>query len=111
MVVRGIGGPEPIKPSKPSDKPEKVRTNLNNIGKDEVSISEDAKQILQKKQAEEIALSTIKNIPEIRESAVERGRRFIESGEYKSEKAIEKVSEKIGEEIVASLLVREEDKS
>lgn len=110
MFIRGVGGPEPIKPNNTVSKSAKVNINQNNqISRDEVSISEDAKQILQRKQAEEIALTIIRNTPDIRQSAVERGRRFIESGEYKSEKAIENVSKKIGEEIITSALIRKED--
>ncbi len=108
MFIRGVGGSEPIKPSKSSAKHEKINLNPG-ISHDEVSISDDAKQILQKKQARDIALNTIKDIPDIRPSAVERGKKFIESGEYKSDKAIEFVSKKIGEEIVASIIVRNED--
>lgn len=109
MVVRGVGGPEPIKPSKNTEKVERAKGGSNAIGSDEVSISEDARQILNRKQAKEIALSTVRNLPDIRPSAVERGKRFIESGEYKSEKAIDNVSKKLGEEIVTSLFIRKED--
>ncbi|MCS7298671.1 MAG: flagellar biosynthesis anti-sigma factor FlgM [Spirochaetia bacterium] len=110
MFIRGVGGPEPIKPNNTVSKGGKVNINQNNqVSRDEVSISEDAKQILQRKQAEDVALATIRNTPDIRQSAVERGKRFIESGEYKSEKAIENVSKKISDEIIASAMIRKED--
>lgn len=108
MVVRGVGGPEPIKPSKPVDKIEKTKVDFTR-GSDEVSISEDAKAILQNKQIRETAIEIIRNIPEIRPSAVERGKKFIESGEYRSDKAIDLVAKRISDEIIASLLVRKED--
>ncbi|MFN4244941.1 MAG: flagellar biosynthesis anti-sigma factor FlgM [Brevinematia bacterium] len=108
MVVRGIGGSEPIKPERSYSKHSKVNSS-SNLSHDEVSISEDAKNILQKKQAKDIALNVIRDIPEIRPSAVERGKKFIESGEYKSDKAIDFVSKKIGEEIITSIVVRNED--
>lgn len=110
MVIRGIGGPEPIKPSKNSVKGDRINSDVKNeIVKDEVSISDSAKQILQRKQAEEVALNVIKNTPDIRPSAVERGKRFIESGEYKSDKAMDFVAKKIGEEMVVSLIVKKEN--
>ncbi|MCX8028602.1 MAG: flagellar biosynthesis anti-sigma factor FlgM [Brevinematales bacterium] len=112
MYIRGVGGPEPIKPNKIVGNKGESSINANNqINKDEVSISDDARQILQRKQAEEVALSSIKNTPDIRPEAVERGKKFIESGEYKSDKAIEKVSNKIGEEILASIIVKNENSS
>lgn len=112
MIIRGIGGPEPIRPNK-NNNISKVERNLeNNISKkDEVSISDSAKQILEKKKLEETALNIIKNIPDIRPEAIERGKRFIESGKYKSEESINYVAGKIGEEIVAKIIINKEDNS
>ncbi|MGC8766682.1 MAG: flagellar biosynthesis anti-sigma factor FlgM [Brevinematia bacterium] len=108
MIIRGVGGSEPIKPNKSSvNKVEKsVDNNINK--KDEVSISDSAKQILEKKKIEDTALNIIKGIPDIRPEAVERGKKFIESGKYKSEESINYVAGKIGEEIVAKILVDKE---
>lgn len=108
MVVRGVGGPEPIKPNRHTERVEKSKTDFT-IGNDEVSISEDAKVILQNKQVRENAINIVKNTPDIRPSAVERGKKFIESGEYKSDKAIDFVAKRISDEIVASLFIRKED--
>lgn len=108
MVVRGVGGPEPIKPNRHTEKVDKQKTDFT-IGNDEVSISEDAKIILQNKQVRETAFNIIKNTPDIRPSAVERGKKFIESGEYKSDKAIDLVAKRISDEIVTSLFVKREN--
>ncbi len=112
MFIRGVGGPEPVKPSKNTNISKIEKGVENNVSKkDEVSISDSAKQILEKKKMEETALNIIKNVPDIRPEAVERGKRFIESGKYKSEESINYVAGKIGEEIIAKMIVEKEDNS
>jgi predicted transcriptional regulator len=110
MVVRGVGGSEPVKPSKDQEIKKNVSNGLRKTFEDEVSISEDAKNVYQRNQEREIALNAIKNAEEIRAEAVQRGKEFIESGRYKSEESINFVANKISEEIVARLVVEEEDK-
>jgi hypothetical protein len=110
MVIRGVGGPEPIKPSKDQEIKKLHQKGFNKPIEDEVSISESAKNVFQKNLEKETALNIIKNTPEIRPEAIQRGKEFIESGRYKSEEAINKVAQKISEEIIARLLIDEEDK-
>jgi len=110
MVIRGVGGPEPIKPNKDQEIKKLNQKGFSKPIEDEVSISESAKNVFQKNLEKETALNIIKNTPEIRPEAIQRGKEFIESGRYKSEEAINKVAQKISEEIIARLLIDEEDK-
>ncbi len=111
MFIRGIGGPEPIKPIKDT----KTQKNISNLREnpaptsDQIEISKDAQEIFQKQQIREEATNIINSIPDIRQEAVERGKIFIESGRYKSPEAIDTVANRIVDEMTARKIVEEEE--